>query len=94
MQETWSYNANDGRLKKGRKDYWGFGQDEMYSRIHKAVGSFAKKRGLRVIPTGAAIQAARAKGGPDVVGNGGDTIHLNKAGEKIQAEVWLKTLFR
>ena len=34
-----------------------------------------------------------AKGGPDVVGNGGDTIHLNKAGEKIQAEVWLKTLF-
>ena len=93
VQETWSYNANDGRLKKGRKDYWGFGQDEMYSRIHKAVGSFAKKRGLRVIPTGAAIQAARAKGGPDVVGNGGDTIHLNKAGEKIQAEVWLKTLF-
>ena len=93
VQETWSYNAADGRLKKEGKGAWGFGQDEMYRRIHEAVGSFAKRRGLRVIPTGAAIQAVRAKGGEDVVGNGGDTIHLNEAGEKIQAEVWLKTLF-
>ena len=54
VQETWSYTPWDGRLKK-----WGIGQDEMYAKLHDAYGSFAKKYGFRVIPTGAAVQLWR-----------------------------------
>lgn len=55
--------------------------------------SSSARENLASAENGNIAPAARAKGGEDVVGNGGDTIHLNEAGEKIQAEVWLKTLF-
>jgi hypothetical protein len=89
FQETWSYNKKDARLSPGK---WGIDQTEMYARIHAAVAAFAEPRGLRVIPTGAAVQAARARG-EEPVGSGGDHIHLNRAGEALQTRVWLKALF-
>ena len=54
MQETWSYTPFDKRLAK-----WGFDQNEMYERLHKAYYDFAKANSLRVIPTGKAVQLWR-----------------------------------
>ena len=54
FQETWSYTPWDRRLKE-----WGFGQDEMCERIHKAASGFASAHGFEVIPMGAAVQRFR-----------------------------------
>ena len=54
VQETWSYTPWDKRLAK-----WGIDQNEMYAKLHAAYGSFAKKYGFRVIPTGTAVQLWR-----------------------------------
>ena len=56
VQETWSYTPWDSRLAK-----WKIDQDEMYAKLHDAYGSFAKKYGFRVIPTGTAVQLWRKK---------------------------------
>ena len=50
------------------------------------------ERGLELIKVGDAVQAAR-KEGWEPVGRKRDTIHLNRAGEALQARVWLKALF-
>ena len=56
IQETWAYRSDDNRLKS-----WGFGQEEMYSRLTECYRNLAKKYQLRVIPTGAAVQLTRTK---------------------------------
>ena len=61
VQQTWAYTADDGRIKKGGA--WGFDQSGMYERISKAYAAAAKTLNLRVIPTGYAIQKARARQG-------------------------------
>ena len=74
VQETWSYTPWDPRLAK-----WGIDQNEMYAKLHEAYGSFAKERGLEVIPFGTAVQEWRRRlpvkyaensFGGDVVGGG------------------------
>ena len=54
VQETWSYTPWDKRLDK-----WGIDQNEMYAKLHDAYGTFAKERGLKVIPFGTAVQEWR-----------------------------------
>ena len=54
VQETWSYTPWDKRLAG-----WKIDQNEMYAKLHDAYGSFAKKYGFRVIPTGTAVQLWR-----------------------------------
>jgi hypothetical protein len=90
VQQTWSYNAADARISPGGQ--WGFDQTGMYERIRDAYAAFAAKRGLELIKVGDAVQAAR-KEGWEPVGRKRDTIHLNRAGEVLQARVWLKALF-
>ena len=94
IQQTWAYNAKDKRIAPGGE--WGFDQQGMYERLTTNYVALARQYGLRVIPTGLAVQKARvAFGAPDtVVGRGGDTIHLSGAeGEYLQACVWLSFLF-
>ena len=54
FQETWSYTPWDGRLAK-----WDITADEMYRRIRLAATDFTRTRGMRMIPTGAAIDLYR-----------------------------------
>lgn len=56
VQETWSYTPFDKRLEK-----WGFDQNGMYDRLHKAYGDFAKRNGLEIIPMGTAVQEWRKR---------------------------------
>ena len=56
VQETWSYTPWDKRLGK-----WGIDQNEMYAKLHDAYGTFAKERGLKVIPFGTAVQEWRKR---------------------------------
>ena len=74
MQETWSYTPWDTRFAK-----WGIDQDEMYAKLHAAYGTFAKEKGLSMIPFGTAVQKWRKRlpvkytensFGGDVVGGG------------------------
>ena len=74
VQETWSYTPWDKRLAK-----WGIDQNEMYAKLHAAYASFAKEKGLEVIPFGTAVQEWRRRlpvkyaensFGGDVVGGG------------------------
>ena len=58
IQQTWSYRADDPRLQPGG---WGFDQNGMYERLTAAYRRLARELGgLRVIPTGYAVQLARA----------------------------------
>ena len=127
IQQTWSYcNADDRIRMPGAK--WGFDQSGMYDRLTANYAALAKQYGLRMIPTGHAIQlyrqalpvtfvpptgeALRAMTPPALPEMGGevvgkyhwqkkdgadtircDTIHLNNAGEYLQACVWLSFLF-
>ena len=74
VQETWSYTPWDKRLAK-----WGIDQNGMYAKLHEAYGTFAKEKGLSVIPFGTAVQEWRRRlpvkyadnsFGGDVVGGG------------------------
>ena len=74
VQETWSYTPWDKRLAK-----WGITQEGMYGKLHEAYGTFAKEKGLSVIPFGTAVQDWRRRlpvkytensFGGDVVGGG------------------------
>lgn len=56
VHETWSYTPYDGRLAT-----WGLTPDEMYAKLHSAYGTLARKHGLKVIPTGTAVQLYRAR---------------------------------
>lgn len=56
IQETWSYSPYDDRLAT-----WGLTPDEMYAKLHDAYAMLARKHGLKVIPTGTAVQLYRAR---------------------------------
>lgn len=56
IQETWSYTPWDKRFAK-----WNLDQHEMYRRLHATYGDYATANGLRVIPTGTAVQLWRER---------------------------------
>ena len=56
LQETWSYTPWSRRLQK-----WGMTPAEMYGRIRDANRRFAAEKGLRVIPTGTAVDLYRRR---------------------------------
>ncbi len=58
IQQTWAYRADDPRLLPGGE--WGITQTEMYDRLTQNYRTLAKKHDLRIIPTGYAVQLARA----------------------------------
>ncbi len=92
IQQTWSYRNTDPRIALPNPE-WGFDQTGMYERLTVNYQALAKQYGFRIIPTGAAVQAHRRAGGPDVAGKEGDHIHLNNAGDYLQACVWYGFLF-
>ena len=108
IQQTWSYNKKSSRILPHPKARLKFDSDGMYTRLHAAYAELAKKYGLRVIPTGDAVQNYRKYAAEkyksdeipeephiaDVVGNRhGDYIHLNHAGRYLQACLWFGFLF-
>lgn len=56
MQQTWAYRIDQSRLKK-----WKLTQEEMYNKLTKAYTEISNEMGIRMIPTGHAIQLARKK---------------------------------
>ena len=108
IQQTWSYCDADGRIRdsaSGGPGSWGFDQAGMFERLAENYGALARKYGFEIIPTGRAVQLYRESLpvrdiADDVVGNvrsengawKGDTIHLNKDGEYLQACVWVAKL--
>lgn len=55
FQQTWSYRADDERMKE-----WGFsGNEDMFQKVKSSYANAAGKLGIRVIPVGEAIQLAR-----------------------------------
>lgn len=59
IQQTWSYRADENRIRPGGS--WGFDQDGMYERLTKCYRKTAEELGgIRIIPTGYAVQLARA----------------------------------
>ena len=59
IQQTWAYRADDSRILPGGA--WGIDQTEMYRRLTDAYIALSKELGLRIIPTGKAVQLARQK---------------------------------
>ena len=60
IQQTWSYRADDDRLRPGGA--WGFDQDGMFGRLADAYGRFAADEAIaRQIPTGRAVQLTRER---------------------------------
>lgn len=107
IQQTWSYRATDNRINPENEKGWGFDQAGMFQRVRDAYAQLAAATKLRVIPVGQAVQNARAAApqvpqkdkepltgtDADVVGAGGDNIHLNRRGEYLQACTWFASLF-
>lgn len=58
IQQTWAYNAADGRIG-GASPSWGFDQAGMARRVEGAYADLAARFGLRVIPVGAAVRLRR-----------------------------------
>lgn len=60
IQQTWSYRADDPRISPG--GIWNIDQNEMYSKLTENYKRLAEELGgLRIIPTGKAVQLARQK---------------------------------
>ena len=57
IQQTWSYRSDDPRLLPGGE--WGIDQEEMYRRLTENYRRLAQNLGVRMIPTGDAVQLAR-----------------------------------
>ena len=57
VQQTWSYRCQDGRFN----NTWDIDQTEMYNRLDAAYKKLADQYGFLRIPTGTAVQIARAK---------------------------------
>lgn len=56
VHETWSYSPYDDRLAA-----WGLTPDAMYAKLHDAYATLARKHGLKIIPTGMAVQLYRTR---------------------------------
>lgn len=84
VQETWSYPPWDKRLAK-----FGFGQAEMYARLHSAYAAFAARYGLDVIPVGTAAERVPNRNSlftrPD--------FHFNREGVYLQGLAFTASLF-
>lgn len=62
IQQTWAYRADDGRLAPGGG--WGIDQAGMYERLTRNYRQVARELGgLRIIPSGYAVQLARQRQG-------------------------------
>ena len=60
IQQTWSYRADDDRLRPGGA--WGFDPNGMFARLAAAYDRFAADEGIaRQIPTGRAVQLSRER---------------------------------
>ena len=57
IQQTWAYRADDPRIMPGGA--WEIDQTEMYRRLTNAYLALSKELGLRIIPTGKAVQITR-----------------------------------
>lgn len=94
IQQTWAYHPLEKRIVK-----WGISQREMYEKLTETYETLAKKHGLRIIPTGDAVQIGRETqpGGyrPEDASTifTGDGFHLNARGQYLQACVWFGMLF-
>lgn len=102
IQQTWSYCKADGRIcnkQTGGAGSWGFDRSGMYERLTANYTRLSKDAGgLKIIPTGCAVELYRKEANidtakDDVVGNGGDSIHLNGNGHYLQGLVWTRALF-
>jgi len=67
IQQTWSYNAGDRKLKLDNPKGWKIDQTGMYEKLTDAYLQLAKKHKLRVIPTGDAVQLYRKAMGDKLV---------------------------
>ncbi len=59
IQQTWAYRADAPSISPSSA--WGIDQTEMYRRLTDAYLALSKGLGLRIIPTGKAVQLARQK---------------------------------
>ena len=57
LQQTWAYRSDDPRLTV--TGLWGINQEDMFERLTDAYRRAARDLGVRVIPTGLAVQLAR-----------------------------------
>ncbi|MBQ9335828.1 MAG: DUF4886 domain-containing protein [Lentisphaeria bacterium] len=57
VQQTWAYRADHPKFAPGSE--WGISQDEMYRRLTQNYKDLAARYGLRMIPTGYAVQLTR-----------------------------------
>ena len=58
IQQTWAYNAADGRIR-GANPKWGFDQAGMAERVERAYAKLAEDFGFRIIPVGLAVRLRR-----------------------------------
>ena len=102
VHQTWAYR--DDHLFWGRKD---LNTDLMYALLRAAYDGLARDAGLRLIPSGDAMEAARRDPdwGPYLAGtppaprpdkslHAPDSFHANIKGEYLQGCVWFEFLFR
>jgi len=59
VQQTWAYRADHPQFRPGSE--WGITQDSMYGKLTENYKSLAARYGLRMIPTGYAVQLTRKK---------------------------------
>ena len=57
VQQTWSYRADYPQFRPGSD--WGITQDVMYEKLTENYKNLASRYGLRMIPTGYAVQLTR-----------------------------------
>ncbi|NLF94457.1 MAG: DUF4886 domain-containing protein [Oligosphaeraceae bacterium] len=57
VQQTWAYRADSPFLLPGSE--WGITQEQMYQALTENYRALAQRYGLRLIPTGKAVQIAR-----------------------------------
>ncbi len=95
IQQTWAYRADDSRIRPGGA--WGIDQAEMYRRLTDAYLALSKELGLRVIPTGKAVQLARQREAkpfvpyaPEVIGSLRWPDLPSQAGDVVGAMRWAK----
>lgn len=59
LQQTWAYRADHPQLQPGSE--WGITQEEMYRRLTRCYRDLGRRRGLRIIPSGYAVQLSRTE---------------------------------